>query len=145
MRAQKREVGRSGLVDIARPEGVRVMGKGGPDLGVVPNAGRSETDLVMRGREVEEEGKRGVRPSDAGTARGTHELVCASEGPDDLEGEDGDLTDRDGGGLDDGGGVALIATRSAGSVLLFALFRLSRATRSGSSDLRLKLAFDERG
>lgn len=59
---------RSGLDDIARPEGVRVMGDGGPDRTPVPKTGRSDTDRVIRGREVLV-GKRGATEREAGMRR----------------------------------------------------------------------------
>ena len=49
------------------------------------------------------------------------------------------LAGGDGGGLETGGGIALIATSSAGSVLCCVRFGLSSAARSGSSESMLKL------
>lgn len=54
--ADPTDMGRSGLENIARPDGVRAVGEGSPEA-AVPNIGRSDTDLMMRGRE--EEGRRG--------------------------------------------------------------------------------------
>ena len=133
--ADPTDMGRSGLEDIARPDGVRVVGEGSPEA-AVPNIGRSDTDLVMRGRE--EEGRRGAADSEEGVMRridvlGSISDVCAGDTA------ERNLAGGDGGGLETGGGIALIATSSAGSVLCCARFGLSSAARSGSSESMLKL------
>ena len=128
--------GRSGLVDMARPEGVRVMGDGGPDLPAELKIGRSETDLVIRGRVLVPVGRRGAADKEVGIRR-IDVLACVSV----LVGR-GEKVRFVGetGGLEVGGGIASIARRTAGSVLPpFALLGLSRAARSGSSEFRLKL------
>ena len=133
--ADPTDMGRSGLEDIARPDGVRVVGEGSPEAAVT-NIGRSDTDLVMRGRE--EEGRRGAADSEEGVMRridvlGSISDVCAGDTA------ERNLAGGDGGGLETGGGIALIATSSAGSVLCCARFGLSSAARSGSSESMLKL------
>lgn len=69
---------RSGLEDIARPDGVCVIGEGGPESGAGPSAGRSDTDLVIRGTDVKEEGRRGVRAREVVGTRRDEVLAVSS-------------------------------------------------------------------
>lgn len=136
--ADAADVGKSGLEDMARPEGVREVGEGSPEADA-PSIGRSDTDLVMRGREVDE-GRRGAIDREEGAMRRIDVLGCISTD------SVGDVTEGsravaggEGGGLGPGRGIALRATRRAGSALPCTRFGLSSAARSGSRESMLKL------
>ena len=133
--------GRSGLTDM-RPSGVRATGDGGPDLPVEVKPDRSETDLVIGGgRKLELGRRRGAAERVVGMRR-VEVLACILL---DVAGREGVATEKafifgEMGGLEVGGGIASIAMRIAGSVLLpRTLFGLSNAARSGSREVMLKL------
>ena len=135
------ESGRSGLADI-RPGGVRAMGEGGPDFPVEVNPDRSETDLVIGGGRKAEFGRRRGAAERVVGMRRVEVLACTSLA---VVGREGVAVGKmflfgETGGLEVGGGIASIAIRIAGSVLLpRTLFGLSNAARSGSREPMLKL------